>query len=98
MYRLLLLSVHNDTLFLSKMDVVDYSLLLIVIDDKEEFGEGHKLIRVGIIDYIRKYTWDKQVEHIVKTIIHGFNSPTIVSPGDYKERFNSAVKSYFIGV
>ena len=94
LYSLLLVSVYNDTLFLSKMGIVDYSLLLYI----NEKDEDHSIIRVGIIDYIRKYTWDKKVEHFVKTIMNGFNSPTIINPCDYKERFIAAIKSYFIGI
>ena len=100
LYGLLLVSVYNDTLFLSKMGIVDYSLLLYInnINDNNKDNMSHSLIRVGIIDYIRKYTWDKKIEHFVKTIINGFNSPTIINPNDYKERFISAIKSYFIGI
>ena len=106
LYGLLLVSVYNDTLFLSKNGIVDYSLLLYINDlNKNENKDNnsndnldHSLIRVGIIDYVRRYTWDKKLEHFVKTIINGFNSPTIINPNDYKERFISAIKSYFIGV
>ena len=94
LYGLLLVSVYNDTLFLSKMGIIDYSLLLHIKDIDGSNSE----IRVGIIDYVRKYTWDKKLEHLVKTIINGFNSPTIINPNDYKERFISAIKSYFIGI
>ena len=94
LYGLLLVSVYNDTLFLSKMGIVDYSLLLYI----KNIDDYNSIIRVGIIDYIRRYTWDKKLEHFVKTIINGFNSPTIINPTDYKERFISAIKSYFIGI
>ena len=94
LYGLLLVSVYNDTLFLSKMGIIDYSLLLYI----KELNKNNSEIRVGIIDYVRKYTWDKKLEHLVKTIINGFNSPTIINPYDYKERFLSAIKSYFIGI
>ena len=96
LFGLLLLSVYNDTLFLFKMGIVDYSLLLYI--NQEDQISKNKIIRVGIIDFIRKYTWDKQIEHIVKTIINGFNSPTIINPEDYRERFIAAIKSYFIGI
>ena len=96
LFGLLLLSVYNDTLFLFKMGIVDYSLLLYI--KKQDEISKNNLIRVGIIDFIRKYTWDKQIEHIVKTIINGFNSPTIINPEDYRERFIAAIKSYFIGI
>ena len=94
LFGLLLMSVYNDTLFLSKLGIIDYSLLLYI----NENNYKHNIIRVGIIDFIRKYTWDKQIEHILKTIINGFNSPTIINPVDYKERFITAIKSYFIGI
>ena len=93
-YELLLLAINNDTLLLSKFDIVDYSLLLNI----EEDDNNKKKIRFGIIDYIRKYTWDKQLEHIYKTIINGFNSPTIIKPLNYRTRFIEAIKSYFIGI
>ena len=57
-----------------------------------------KIMRVGIIDYIRKYTWDKQLEHVGKIIINGLNTPTIISPNDYRDRFKAAAGIYFIGV
>ena len=54
---------------------------------------------MGIIDYVRKYTWDKQLEHVVKIVLNGFKAPpTIVDPNDYKKRFNDAIKDYFIGI
>ena len=94
-YDLLNISVHNDTLFLSKMGVVDYSLLLqIYYDEKKNVNH----IRMGIIDYIRKYTWDKQIEHYTKFFLNGFVVPTITKPNDYKNRFQDAIKNYFICV
>ena len=94
-YDLLNISVHNDTLFLSKMGVVDYSLLLqIYYDEKNKVN----YIRMGIIDYIRKYTWDKQIEHYTKFFLNGFVVPTITKPNDYKNRFQDAIKNYFICV
>ena len=93
LYDLLILAVHNDTLFLSKMGVVDYSLLLhIYTDNKKNF------LRMGIIDYVRKYTWDKQLEHYIKIFINGFVIPTIIDPNQYKDRFKEAIQDYFICV
>ena len=91
MMELLSSAVHNDSLILSKINVIDYSLLLIK-------NETDKTIRVKIIDYIRKYTWDKQLEHVGKTIINGLNSPTIVSPVNYRERFGRLINDFFIGI
>lgn len=57
---------------------------------------------VGIIDFIRPYTWDKQLESWVKTsgILGGVGPgkdamPTIISPDKYKKRFRQAMTAYF---
>ncbi|KAJ3115312.1 1-phosphatidylinositol-3-phosphate 5-kinase, partial [Nowakowskiella sp. JEL0407] len=87
-------SVFNDTLFLSKWHVMDYSLL-VGIDE-----ENHTLV-VGIVDYIRTFTWDKKLESWVKEtgfLGGGGNQPTIVSPRQYKSRFREAMSRYFLMV
>lgn len=68
---------------------MDYSLMLGI--DKLQ---GR--IVVGIIDYIRQYTWDKQVEFWVKSrgIIGRPVEPTIMSPGQYSKRFRTAMIEY----
>ncbi|KAJ1936747.1 Mitochondrial distribution and morphology protein 12, partial [Linderina macrospora] len=48
-------AIWNDTLFLSKMNVMDYSLLV-------GFDENSKELVVGIVDFIRTFTWDKKLE------------------------------------
>jgi len=80
-----------DTSFLASLGVMDYSLLVGV--DKE-----HNTLVVAIIDFIRTYTWDKQLETWVKASgILGGNGkePTIVSPRQYMRRFRAAISSYF---
>ena len=102
-YELMKAAVHNDSLILSKMNVVDYSLLLIIDSKESEENSTNqnktiKSIRIGIIDYCRKFTWDKQLEHVGKMIINKFQVPTIVNPIIYKDRFKDAICSYFIGL
>lgn len=85
--RLLRASVFNDTLFLARQDVMDYSLMVAVDEAKKE-------LVVGIIDCIRTYTWDKQLESWIKH--RGFagggrNRPTVTSPKEYKSRFREAM-------
>lgn len=88
--RLLRASVWNDTLFLSKLNVMDYSLL---VGMDQENGE----LVVGIVDFIRTYTWDKKLESWVKEsgFLGGGKDPTIVSPLTYKTRFRDAIERYF---
>lgn len=92
--KLLRGSLFNDTSFLSAMDVMDYSLV-IGIDD-----ESHNLY-VGIIDWLRTFTWDKRVENWVKgTTLVGKKGkdPTIVTPKQYKTRFREAMDRYILEV
>lgn len=93
--KLLRASLWNDTLFLAKMNVMDYSLV-VGIDN-----EGHTLT-VGIIDFIRTFTWDKKLENWVKEKgLVGGNStkkPTVVTPKQYKNRFREAMERYILMV
>ncbi|XP_010274641.1 PREDICTED: putative 1-phosphatidylinositol-3-phosphate 5-kinase FAB1C isoform X2 [Nelumbo nucifera] len=85
-------AVWNDTSFLASVDVMDYSLLVGVDNDQKE-------LVIGIIDFMRQYTWDKHLETWVKAsgILGGPKnaSPTIISPKQYKKRFRKAMTTYF---
>jgi 1-phosphatidylinositol-3-phosphate 5-kinase len=84
----------NDSRFLSELGVMDYSLLVGLSEAK-----GHLVI--GIIDYLRQYTWDKQLETYVKSsgvLGGGSKQPTIISPKLYKERFLRAMMQYLVTV
>ncbi|KAL7100307.1 hypothetical protein ACP275_09G138600 [Erythranthe tilingii] len=93
--RLLERAVWNDTGFLANIDVMDYSLLVGVDEEKQE-------LVLGIIDFMRQYTWDKHLETWVKAsgILGGPKnaSPTIISPEQYKKRFRKAMTTYFLMV
>ncbi|GLT35020.1 hypothetical protein SLA2020_095050 [Shorea laevis] len=88
-------AIWNDTAFLASVGVMDYSLLVGV-------DEEHKELVLGIIDFVRQYTWDKHLETLVKTsgILGGPKnaSPTIISPKEYKKRFRKAMNTYFYTV
>lgn len=69
---------------------MDYSLL-VGIDDVT--GE----LVVGIVDFIRTYTWDKKLESWVKESgFMGGKEPTVVGPVAYKMRFREAMAGYFL--
>ncbi|PIA43254.1 hypothetical protein AQUCO_02000589v1 [Aquilegia coerulea] len=93
--RLLERAVWNDTSFLASIDVMDYSLLVGVDENK------HELV-LGIIDFMRQYTWDKHLETWVKAsgILGGpkNTAPTVISPKQYKKRFRKAMSAYFLMV
>lgn len=92
---MLAMTVWNDTLCLSSLNVMDYSLLVGV-------DQTNGKLVLGIIDYMRTYTWDKQLETYVKrTGILGAGGskskiPTIISPKQYKKRFRVAIWAYFL--
>ncbi|KAK2742877.1 1-phosphatidylinositol-3-phosphate 5-kinase [Onygenales sp. PD_40] len=90
--KLLSQSVWNDTLFLARQNVMDYSLMIAIDENRQE-------LVVGIIDCIRTYTWDKKLESWIKD--RGFagggkNRPTVTSPKEYKSRFREAMARYVL--
>ncbi|KQJ94785.1 putative 1-phosphatidylinositol-3-phosphate 5-kinase FAB1D [Brachypodium distachyon] len=90
--HLLQRAIWNDTSFLTSVNVMDYSLLVGVDKEKNE-------LVFGIIDYLRQYTWDKQLETWVKSSLVRKNvSPTVISPKDYKKRFRKFMAKYFLTV
>ena len=87
--------VRADTEFLAAHGVMDYSLL---VGCDAQAG----VLSVAIIDYLRQYTWDKQLETVVKASGAallagggGGKEPTIVGPAIYARRFRRAVARYF---
>ncbi|OAL24137.1 hypothetical protein AYO20_10749 [Fonsecaea nubica] len=91
--KLLRSSVHNDTLFLARQNVMDYSLMVAIDENRKE-------LVVGIIDCIRTYTWDKKLESWIKdrglVPVRGGNKnrPTVTSPREYKRRFREAMNRF----
>jgi len=85
-------AVWNGSSFLASLGVMDYSLLVGIDEERRE-------LVVGLIDFIRQYTWDKQLETYVKqsgVFGGGGKEPTIVSPKQYKKRFCKAMNRYFV--
>lgn len=72
---------------------MDYSLLVGVDTQRQE-------LVCGIIDYLRQYTWDKQLENWVKSslVVPKNQLPTIVSPKEYKKRFRKFIDTHFLSV
>ena len=84
----------TDTAFLANAGVMDYRFVA-GVDARN--GE----LVVGVVDYLRRYTWDKQLESYVKSaggLGAGEREPTVVSPDQYKKRFRRAIGRYFVAV
>jgi 1-phosphatidylinositol-3-phosphate 5-kinase len=89
-------ALRRDAAFLSSLGVMDYSLLAGVDRRADE-------LVVGVVDYLRQYTWDKQLETYVKQsgLVGGGGpgkTPTVISPGQYEKRFATAMRRYFVCV
>lgn len=86
-------AVINDTLFLSIINVVDYSILV-------GFDEQSHEVVVGIIDYMRQYDFAKKMERMGKSVgmLTGQAEPTIIQPSQYRKRFTLAMERYFMTV
>ena len=85
-------AVWNDTLFLSSINVMDYSLL-VGMEQRAAAevaeGENQWTLVVGVIDYCRQYTWKEEAETRVKR-------GTVIPPKQYKRRFRDALHRYFM--
>ncbi|KAG7295869.1 hypothetical protein JYU34_020952 [Plutella xylostella] len=84
--RVLFACIERDAAFLATHCVMDYSMLL---------GVTHSELLLGLIDYIRTFTWDKKLEHYVKKNLRS-GQPTVVSPEQYRRRFLAAMRKYFM--
>ncbi|KAK6347212.1 1-phosphatidylinositol-3-phosphate 5-kinase [Orbilia brochopaga] len=90
--KLLRASLWNDTLFLERNQVMDYSLMVGIDDQRKE-------LVIGLIDCVRTYTFDKRIENYLKSsgiAGGGRNKPTITSPKEYKRRFREAMERYVL--
>lgn len=83
----------QDTLFLSIINVLDYSILVGIDEENME-------LVVGIIDFMRQYDILKQMERVGKSLpmVVGSEAPTIIQPPLYKARFTNAMERYFMTV
>ncbi|KAG0234404.1 hypothetical protein BGX31_004581 [Mortierella sp. GBA43] len=85
-------SLLNDTEFLAAANIMDYSLLVGVNDERKE-------LVVGIVDFIGAYTWYKRIESKGKTTLRGAkDNVTVLPPLQYRARFKEAMERYFLAV
>lgn len=80
---------ERDVAFLRDKEIVDYSMLLVV-------HKQDRVIKVGIIDYLRKYDLKKRIEHGFKKIKNFGLDPTIVNPDQYADRFLKFMKTCIV--
>ena len=84
-------AIENDSKFLCSSNVIDYSLLVGIDEERRE-------LVVAIIDYIQTYTSIKKMETVFKSL-GNFSStarlPTVVDPQTYMVRFQNKMDQYF---
>lgn len=78
-------TIESDCNFLKQQEIVDYSLLLIL-------DEERRVVACGIIDYLRKYDLIKRLEHRIKKLQYLGEDPTIVKPEVYATRFIESLR------
>ncbi|CAO1623069.1 unnamed protein product [Sympodiomycopsis kandeliae] len=103
-------ALKHDSNFLAEMNIMDYSVIVGIdsndpksspqpaskqatAESETDSDEHHELV-VGIIDFLRSYTWDKRVETFVKeqsSLLAGGGAkgelPTVITPKQYAQRF-----------
>lgn len=86
--RMLDAAFHNDSLFLSKQNVMDYSMLMI-------YNLGEHKLSAAVIDYSGQYTLEKLIESHFKRAVKQ-DIPTVISPDEYKNRFRQHMSMTFL--
>ncbi|KAL7424765.1 hypothetical protein Q5752_000449 [Cryptotrichosporon argae] len=88
--RILCEAVSIDTRFLSAQSIMDYSLLLGLDDARREMV-------IGLVDAIGSFNLFKTIESRGKLALNrGGGEVTIIPPDQYRERFENAIRQYFV--
>ncbi|KAH9475049.1 1-phosphatidylinositol 3-phosphate 5-kinase FAB1 [Psilocybe cubensis] len=82
-------AIKHDAEFLSKSNIMDYSLLLGIDEEKKE-------IVCGLVDTIGSYTFAKTLEYKAKQGLQSGKEVTVMPPTEYQDRFVNALEGYFV--
>ncbi|KAI9493812.1 hypothetical protein BDB00DRAFT_872055 [Zychaea mexicana] len=85
------IALRNDTEFIEKCNIMDYSLLVGI-------DEQNKEIVVGLVDFIGAYTWYKKIESKSKATLKPQKQVTVLPPQQYRARFCREISNYFVSV
>lgn len=82
-------AIKSDAEYLAKSNIMDYSLLLGVDQERKQ-------IACGLVDTIGSYTFAKTLEYKAKQGLNAGKEVTVVPPAEYQERFVSTLDGYFL--
>jgi len=84
-------AIKADADFLAKSNIMDYSLLLGIDEERHE-------IACGLVDTIGSYTFAKTLEYKAKQNLNSGKGKevTVVPPAEYHNRFVNAIDNYFL--
>uniref|UniRef100_D8Q809 PIPK domain-containing protein n=2 Tax=Schizophyllum commune (strain H4-8 / FGSC 9210) TaxID=578458 RepID=D8Q809_SCHCM len=84
-------AIRADAEFLAKSNIMDYSLLLGIDNEKKQ-------IACGLVDTIGSYTFAKTLEYKAKQGLHSGTGKeiTVMPPNEYQDRFVTAMENYFL--
>ncbi|KAJ6550877.1 hypothetical protein DFH09DRAFT_1319739 [Mycena vulgaris] len=82
-------AIKSDAEFLAKSNIMDYSLLLGVDQERKQ-------IVCGLVDTIGSYTFAKTLEYKAKQGLNSGKDVTVIPPAEYQDRFVSALDGYFL--
>ncbi|KAJ7482736.1 hypothetical protein FB451DRAFT_1129737 [Mycena latifolia] len=82
-------AIKSDAEFLAKSNIMDYSLLLGIDQERKQ-------IVCGLVDTIGSYTFAKTLEYKAKQGLNSGKEVTVIPPAEYQERFVSALDGYFL--
>ncbi|KAI0701295.1 hypothetical protein BC835DRAFT_236879 [Cytidiella melzeri] len=82
-------AIRADSDFLARSNIMDYSLLLGI-------DEERKQIACGLVDTIGSYTFAKTLEYKAKQNLSSGKEVTVIPPNEYQERFVNAMDNYFV--
>ncbi|KDQ21242.1 hypothetical protein BOTBODRAFT_60985 [Botryobasidium botryosum FD-172 SS1] len=80
-------AIRSDAEFLAKNNIMDYSLLLGIDEDRHELA-------CGLVDTIGSFTFAKTLESKAKQNIQ--KEVTVIPPSEYQDRFVRAIDQYFL--
>ncbi|THH27587.1 hypothetical protein EUX98_g6604 [Antrodiella citrinella] len=82
-------AIKADCEFLAKSNIMDYSLLIGICEER-------KRIACGLVDAIGSYTFAKTLEYKAKHGLRSGKEVTVIPPAEYQERFVNAMDNYFV--